>query len=124
MRDYISSILPRIQQYSKQLNEEANFVEIPWGFIDDDGNKVTYIFRRNSELLVSQKGEVATGHWEYLPVVQSMLIEYNGVKRMYNQGFLDKAHNKVTSKTYCKKFFVSKPCFIHEKSRNFMLMNA
>ena len=91
MRDYISTILPRIQQYSKQLNDEANFVEIPWGFIDDDGDKVTYIFRRNNELLVSKKGEVATGHWEYLPVVQSMLIEYNGAKRMYNQGFLDKA---------------------------------
>lgn len=91
MRDYISSILPRIQQYSKQLNDEANFVEIPWGFIDDDGDKVTYIFRRNNELLVSKKGEVATGRWEYLPVVQSMLIEYNGAKRMYNQGFLDKA---------------------------------
>jgi len=91
MRDYISSILPRIQQYSKQLNDEANFVEIPWGFIDEDNDKVTYIFRRNHELLVSKKGEVATGHWEYLPVVQSMLIEYNGAKRMYNQGFLDKA---------------------------------
>ncbi|MCB9266517.1 MAG: hypothetical protein H6558_15945 [Lewinellaceae bacterium] len=91
MRDYISSILPRIQQYSKQLNDEANFVEIPWGFIDDDGDKVTYIFRRNNELLVSKQGEVATGRWEYLRVVQSMLIEYNGAKRMYNQGFLDKA---------------------------------
>lgn len=91
MRDYISSILPRIQQYSKQLNDEANFVEIPWGFIDEDGDKVTYIFRRNNELLVSKKGEVATGHWEYLPVVQSLLIEYNSSKMMYNQGFLDKA---------------------------------
>ena len=30
MRDYISSILPRIQQNSKQLNDEANFVEIPF----------------------------------------------------------------------------------------------
>lgn len=83
--------MPRIQQFSRQLNDEANFVEIPWGFIDDDGDKVTYIFRRNNELLVSKKGEVATGRWEYLPVVQSMLIEYNGAKRMYNQGFLDKA---------------------------------
>ncbi|MCB9302632.1 MAG: hypothetical protein H6566_18475 [Lewinellaceae bacterium] len=44
MRDYISTILPRIQQYSKQLNDEANFVEIPWAFLDEAGAKVTYIF--------------------------------------------------------------------------------
>lgn len=91
MRDYISTILPRIQQYSKQLNDEANFVEIPWAFLDEAGAKVTYIFRRNNELLVSRHGDVATGRWEYLPVVQSLLIEYQGSKRLYNQGFLDKA---------------------------------
>ena len=91
MRDYISTILPRIQQYSKQLNDEANFVEIPWAFLDEAGAKVIYIFRRNNELLVSRYGDVATGRWEYLPVVQSLLIEYQGSKRLYNQGFLDKA---------------------------------
>jgi hypothetical protein len=91
MIDYLKTILPRIQQYSKQLDDEANFVEIPWAFLDEDGHKVTYIFRRNNELLVSKKGEVVTGRWEYLPVVQSLLIEYEGRKRMYNQGFLDKA---------------------------------
>ena len=91
MRDYLSTILPRIQQYSKQLNDEANFVEIPWAFLDEAGVKVTYIFRRNNELLVSRHGDVATGRWEYLPVVQSLLIEYQGSKRLYNQGFLDKA---------------------------------
>lgn len=91
MIDYLKNILPRIQQYSKQLNNEANFVDIPWVFLDGDGHKVTYIFRRNNELLVSKKGEVASGRWEYLPMIQSLLVEYEGKKRMYNQGFLDQA---------------------------------
>lgn len=89
MLDYVASLLPRIQQYSKGLNDTAIFADIPWGFIDDDGDKVTYIFRRNNELLVSKKGDVTTGHWEYLPVMQSLLIEHGNRKRMYNQGFVD-----------------------------------
>lgn len=90
MQSYIQSILPRLQRYSKQLNDEANFVEIPWAYLDVEGVKITYIFRQNNELLVTKKGEVATGRWEYLPSMQSLLIEYEGKKRMYNQGFLDK----------------------------------
>lgn len=91
MIDYIASLLPRIQQFSKGLNDTAIFADIPWGFIDDDGDKVTYIFRRNNELLVSKLGDVTTGHWEYLPVMQSLLIEHASRKRMYNQGFVDSA---------------------------------
>lgn len=89
MIDYVSSLLPRLQQFSKSLNDTAIFADIPWGFVDDDGNKVTYIFRRNNELLVSMKGEVTTGHWEYLPALQSLLITHDGRKRMFNQGFVD-----------------------------------
>lgn len=91
MVDYIKSILPRLQQFSKSLNETAIFADVPWAFIDDDGDRVTYIFRRNNELLVSKRGEVTTGHWEYLSVLQSLLIEHGNRKRMYNQGFIDNA---------------------------------
>ena len=91
MINYLKSILPRIQQHSKMLDDTSTFADIPWAFMDDDGHKVTYIFRRNNELLVSKQGEVVTGKWEYLPVMQSLLIEHEGRKRMYNQGFLNEA---------------------------------
>lgn len=90
MQFYLQSILPRLQRFSKQLNDEANFVEIPWAYLDDNGVKITYLFRRNNDLLVTKQGEVATGRWEYLPSMQSLLIDYEGKRRMYNQGFLDK----------------------------------
>jgi hypothetical protein len=91
MLDYLKSILPRIQQYSKKLDDEANFVDIPWAFIDGEGENITYIFRKNKELLVSKQGDVVIGKWEYLPVMQSLLIEYEGKRRLYNQGFIDDA---------------------------------
>ena len=91
MKDYLLSILPRLQRYSQRLDEEANFIEKPWAFVDGDGDTVTYLFRRSHELLVSKQGEVATGRWEYLPTLRSLLIEHEGRKRLYNQGFLDKA---------------------------------
>ena len=91
MINYLKSILPRIQQHSKMLDDTATFADIPWAFMDDDGHKVTYIFRRNNELLVSKQGEVVSGKWEYLSVMQSLLIEHEGRTRMYNQGFLNEA---------------------------------
>lgn len=30
MVDYVKSILPRLQRFSKQLSDEANFVDVPW----------------------------------------------------------------------------------------------
>jgi hypothetical protein len=89
MIDYLTSLLPRLQQFSKSLNDTAIFADVPWAFIDGDGERVTYIFRRNNELLVSKHGEVTTGHWEYLAAMQSLLIEHANRKRMYNQGFVD-----------------------------------
>lgn len=89
MLDYITSLLPRLQQFSKSLNDTAIFADVPWAFIDGDGERVTYIFRRNNELLVSKHGEVTTGHWEYLAAMQSLLIEHANRTRMYNQGFVD-----------------------------------
>lgn len=89
MLDYLSSLLPRLQQFSKSLNDTAIFCDVPWAFVDRDGERVTYIFRRNNELLVSKHGEVTTGRWEYLAAMQSLLIEHASRKRMYNQGFVD-----------------------------------
>ena len=61
MKTYINSLLPRLQRYSKKLNDTAIFAEIPWSYLDEDGDRVVYIFRENQELLVSKRGEVTTG---------------------------------------------------------------
>ena len=88
MRNYLQSLLPRLKQYSKELSDTAAFVEIPWAFLDENGAKVTYIFRRQGDLLVSQQGDVTRGTWEYLPQIQSLLIQAQGRERIYNQALL------------------------------------
>jgi hypothetical protein len=113
MLDHLKSILPRVQQYSKHLDDTASFADIPWTFFDTEGEKVTYIFRRNQDLLVSKKGDVLTGKWEYLPIMQSLLIEYDGKKSLYNQGFLDKAVMILRKDSTDELFPMINPAKVH-----------
>lgn len=67
MIDYIRKILPRIQQYSKQLDKQEVFVDKPWVFIDEDNNNHEYMFLRDHRLIMSLNGIVKEGKWELLP---------------------------------------------------------
>jgi hypothetical protein len=89
--DYIASMLPRLRQYSKNLNDTALLADHPWVFIDDEGKKITHIFRRNGELLVSIRGEAVRGKWEYLTAINALLVEYSGKNHIFKQGFVDPA---------------------------------
>jgi hypothetical protein len=53
MKEYIAALLPRLQQFSKSLNDTALLAEHPWVFLDGDGRRITHIFRRGGELLVA-----------------------------------------------------------------------
>jgi hypothetical protein len=88
MPTYLQSLVQRLKQHSKSLSDTAGFMEIPWAFIDEGGVKVTYIFRRQGDILVSRQGEVTRGTWEYLPQIQSLLIQAQGKERIYNQALL------------------------------------
>ena len=37
---YLQSLLPRLAQYSKKLDDTAAFVDIPWAFIDETNVKI------------------------------------------------------------------------------------
>lgn len=89
MNDFLSSILPRIRQFSTSLNEKERFVEKPWGMIDFEGNRCQYIFLRNGRLLRSINGIVTEGKWEYLPSVNSLIIEIDFKKVMMKHLFFD-----------------------------------
>ena len=45
MKEYLAALLPRLQQFSKNLNDTALLAEHPWVFLDGDGRRITYIFR-------------------------------------------------------------------------------
>jgi hypothetical protein len=88
MASYLQSLVQRLKHHSKSLSDTAGFIEIPWAFIDDTGTKVTYIFRRQGDILVSRQGNVTRGNWEYLPQIQSILIQAQGKEHIYNQALL------------------------------------
>jgi len=88
MATYLQSLVQRLKQHSKSLADTAGFIEIPWAFIDDTGTRVTYIFRRQGDILVSRQGDVTRGNWEYLPQIQSLLIQAQGKAHIYNQALL------------------------------------
>jgi len=90
MRDYIRSLLPRLQAYSARLDNLSLFTDQPWVKIDDSGDRIVFVFRSsNNELLVSRNGDVQTCSWEYLDYMDSLVIHRDGQKSLYNQGFLD-----------------------------------
>jgi hypothetical protein len=40
MKEYIAARLPRLQQFSKSLNDTALLAEHPWVFLDGDGRRI------------------------------------------------------------------------------------
>jgi hypothetical protein len=89
MRTYIANIIPRIQQYSKKLDDLTRLTNQHWVSIDDIGtSKRVFIFRPNNQLLISENGIVERGSWDYLGN-QSLLIETKNESYLLKHGFFD-----------------------------------
>lgn len=92
MRSYIANVLPRLKKYSARLDNLALFTDHPWIQIDESGDRTVFVFRsEGNELLISKNGNVNTCSWEYLEYMNSLLVEANEKKTLYNQGFMDEA---------------------------------
>lgn len=89
MKQYISKIIPRLMEYSANLDKKEIFIEIPWVIVDNELNQQKYIFRRDGDLIMSLNGQVTIGKWEYLPSAKSMLIDRIQDKILLNQTFID-----------------------------------
>ena len=79
MKTYISNIIPRIQRYSKKLDDLTTLKNQNWVLIDESNNvKNVFIFRDNNQILIAKNGKVSKEKWEYLGD-NTLLIEFNGV---------------------------------------------
>jgi hypothetical protein len=89
MKTYIADIIPKIQAYSKMLDELVKLSNHHWVSLDEIGNsKVVYIFRPENKLIISENGIVQRASWEYLGN-GSMVIETIEGNYLLRQGFLD-----------------------------------
>ena len=90
MRKYLEQVLPKLQQFSKELDDLALLVDQPWVQVSENVRTV-FVFRKNGDLLVSRNGDIGSARWEYLPSLNSIVLERDGRKTLYNKGYFDDA---------------------------------
>ncbi len=89
MKDIFSVWVPKIKQYSLELRELSRLCDQPWVVVSESAERIKMIFKTNGSLIVSQNGTVSDGDWELMLVANSLLLNINGVKRLYNHSFID-----------------------------------
>lgn len=89
MKTYISDLIPKLERFSKKLDNLTLLTNQHWVVIDELSNsKNIYIFRSNSELLISHNGKVEKAKWEYLGN-NSLLIDKKDESYLFKHGFFD-----------------------------------
>jgi len=59
MRTYLADIIPKIQRFSKRLDDLTKLTNQHWVSLSDiNQSKQVYIFRENNQLLISDNGIV------------------------------------------------------------------
>ncbi|MCF2446209.1 hypothetical protein L0657_19790 [Dyadobacter sp. CY345] len=89
MKTFLADIIPKIQKFSKQLDDLTILTNHHWVSMGEIAvSKTVYIFRTGGILLVSENGIVSKGAWEYLGN-DSILIESGNRTLLLKQAFVD-----------------------------------
>lgn len=89
MKTYFSELIPRIQRFSKKLDDLTMLTNQHWVVINEIQNyKILYIFKKDNQLLISNNGQVEKGKWEYLGN-NSLLIDRASQSHLFKHGFFD-----------------------------------
>jgi hypothetical protein len=87
MKYYISDIIPSIKRYSKKLDEDALLLNHDWVLFNDTiESRTNYIFRKNEELIITEKGIGKRTKWQNIGN-QRLLIEQDGMLLQFNVFF-------------------------------------
>ena len=89
MKTYFTDIIPKIQKFSKKLDDLTLLTNKHWVVVDEASTeKNVYIFRENNQLLISQNGKVEKAKWEYLGN-NSLLIDKTSTSYLFKHGFFN-----------------------------------
>ncbi|MET7029809.1 hypothetical protein [Sediminicola luteus] len=89
MKTYLSEIVPKIQHFSKKLNDLTVLQHQNWVSISEiNEQKIVYIFRKNGQLLISENGLITKAVYEYINS-ETLMIDYNDKSMLLKHGFLD-----------------------------------
>lgn len=89
LQDLIKDLQSSLKIYSQGLAKQNLLVDIPWTMVDGDLNLQRLIFRKDNSLYIVKEGEIQESKWEYLPAMNSLVIEVGGKKILMNEVFAD-----------------------------------
>jgi hypothetical protein len=89
MKEYLKSWIPKIQDFSLKLDNLTKVHNQPWVLKNDLNDFVKVIFQPKGKLLVSKNGIITEGSWELISTTNSIILEINNEKRLYNHQFID-----------------------------------
>ena len=86
---YLFDVIPKIQAFSKKLDDTTILMNQHWVSVNEiESSKTVFIFRSNSQLLISENGRVERGKWEYLNS-NCVIIDRQNESYLFKHGFLD-----------------------------------
>ncbi len=89
MRTFVADLIPKIQKFSKKLDDLTKLTNQHWVSIGDiDEKKRVFIFRSNHELVISENGIAELGTWDYMGN-QCLLLKTINVNYLLKHGFFD-----------------------------------
>jgi len=91
MKDFLKSWLPKVKHYSLKLDSLSKLYNQPWVLLDGRNDFIKIIFQERGKLIVSKNGVVTDGKWELVSVANSILLDINDERRLYNHEFINDA---------------------------------
>lgn len=90
LQELLKDLHSSMKDRNQVLLMQNILVEIPWTIVDGDLNVQRLIFRKDKSLYIVKDGEIIESNWEYLPTLNSIIVEISGKKILMNQVFVDK----------------------------------
>ncbi len=89
MKRFPLKSITRIKKHNLQLEVKSILLNNSWFVFSDTGEKIVFMFRSNSELLIDINGKVCKGNWELL-AANILLIDMGSESYLYEATFVEK----------------------------------
>jgi len=88
---YLIDIIPKIQAFSKKLDDASLLINQHWVSVNEIENiKTVFIFRPDAQLLISENGKIERAKWENIGS-NSLVIDRQFESYLFKHGFLDES---------------------------------
>jgi len=77
MKQFLSQIIPRLNEYSNALNRKEIFVNKTWLLIDSKSNFTEFTFERKVVYKSVSGGQAKVGKWKLLTPTNQIWLEFN-----------------------------------------------